>query len=270
MTAQPALLPISPSWPRWALRISLTLAALLLLSQSITAGLFLADVVGAFPLHRELATVAGIALMVAFVAAILCARLCGDARWPIWATVVMLALMSLQAFAGYRSLTALHVPLGVLTIAGALALAAWSWIPRPVAAQEPAPVSARRGVRVGGSGSSSGLEPVGDDFEEVSSMNRAELVEQLDDLRVSRAAYCLDGGLPNECYTLEPRAAEWAVYYSERGRRSMEHVFSTEAQACQFLFDWIAQSPASRMTPSQIAATNDRARTRQARGQSER
>jgi hypothetical protein len=50
----------------------------------------------------------------------------------------------------------------------------------------------------------------------------------------------------------------------------MEHVFSTEAQACQFLFDWIAQSPASRMTPGQIAAANDRARTRQAHEQSQR
>lgn len=105
---------------------------------------------------------------------------------------------------------------------------------------------------------------------EVSSMDRAELVKQLDGLGVNRAAYCLDGGLPNECYTLEPRANEWAVYYSERGRRSMEHVFSTEAQACQFLFDWIAQSPGSRLTPSQIAAANDRARTRQAREQSQR
>jgi hypothetical protein len=94
-------------------------------------------------------------------------------------------------------------------------------------------------------------------------MNRAELVMQLDELGVNRDAYCLDGGLPNECYTLEPRATEWAVYYSERGRRSMEQVFSTEAQACQFLFNWIAQSPASRMTPSQIAAANARARARQ-------
>jgi hypothetical protein len=138
MTAQRALAPVPPAWPRWALRLSLTVAALLLLSQSITAGLFLADIGGAFPLHRENATVAGIALMVAFVAALLCVRLCSDARWPICATLGMLALMSLQAFAGYRSLTALHVPLGVLTIVGALALAAWSWMPRPVAAPEPA------------------------------------------------------------------------------------------------------------------------------------
>jgi ABC-type enterobactin transport system permease subunit len=116
----------------------LTLAALLLISQSITAGLFMGEVGGAFPLHREIATAAGIALMVALVAAILCVRLCGDARWPIWATLAMLALLSLQAFAGYRSLTALHIPLGVITIAVGSALAAWFWIPRPDAGNEPA------------------------------------------------------------------------------------------------------------------------------------
>ena len=144
MTAQDALARRAPSWPHWALRISLTLAALLLMSQSITAGLFLAHVGGAFPLHRELATAAGIALAVGFAAAILCGRLRGEPRWPIWATVGMLALMSLQAFAGYRSLTALHVPLGVVTIAVGAALAVWSWIPRPGAIHRPAPSSATR------------------------------------------------------------------------------------------------------------------------------
>ena len=144
MTAENTPDPLAPSWPRWALRISLTLAALLLISQSITAGLFLGEVGGAFPLHRELATAAGIALMVALVAAILCVRLCGDTSWPIWATVAMLALLSLQAFAGYRSLTALHVPLGVITIAVGSALAAWFWIPRRETANEPAQSSSVR------------------------------------------------------------------------------------------------------------------------------
>ena len=101
-------------------------------------------------------------------------------------------------------------------------------------------------------------------------MNRAELVKHLDELGVGRAAYCLEGGLPNECFTLEPRETEWAVYYSERGRRSSERVFATEVEACQFLFNWIARSPASRMTPTQVAAANDRTRTRQANDQSQR
>ncbi|MFK4835120.1 hypothetical protein ACI3KY_05260 [Microbacterium sp. ZW T2_14] len=118
----------APIWPRTLLRVSLTVAAVLLLSQSITAGLFMSELRAAFPVHRELATAAGIALMVAVVAGVICARR-GGGWWPVWATIGMLGLMSLQAFAGYRSLTALHVPLGVITITAGIAFAAWSWAP---------------------------------------------------------------------------------------------------------------------------------------------
>jgi hypothetical protein len=117
-----------PEWPRWLLRISLTLAAVLLFAQSITAGLFIADLRAAFPVHREMATAAAVAVVLSIVAAILCVRLRRDVRWPIAATVGMLGLMSLQAFAGFRSLTALHVPLGVLTITLAIVFAGWAWI----------------------------------------------------------------------------------------------------------------------------------------------
>lgn len=136
-TAQAAPTRRTPLWPLWFLRISLTLAAVLLFTQSVTAGLFMAELRAAFPVHREMATAAGVALMLGVVAAVLCVRLRGDVRWPIWATVGMLGLMSLQAFAGFRSLTALHVPLGVLTITVALVFAAWSWTSRP-RAQAPA------------------------------------------------------------------------------------------------------------------------------------
>lgn len=120
-----------PRWPRILLQLLLTAAAVLLVTQSITAGLFLAQVRPAFPVHRDVATAAGIALMVGVVAGVLCVRLRGERWHPVWMAIGLLALMSLQAFAGYRSLTALHVPLGVLTIAAGAAVAAWSW--RPVA-----------------------------------------------------------------------------------------------------------------------------------------
>ena len=121
----------APEWPRWFLRISLTLAAVLLFAQSITAGLFMAELRAAFPVHREVATAAAVAVLLSVVAAILCVRLRRDVRWPIAATIGMLGLMSLQAFAGFRSLTALHVPLGVLTITLAIVFAAWTWIRPP-------------------------------------------------------------------------------------------------------------------------------------------
>ncbi|MFF2369303.1 hypothetical protein [Agromyces sp. NPDC058110] len=100
--------------------------AVLMFTQSVLAGLFMGGMNGAFAAHRELATVAGIAVMVSIVAAILARRLGTAPRWPIAATIGLLALMSLQAFAGFRSLTALHVPLGVLVIMLTVLLAGWS------------------------------------------------------------------------------------------------------------------------------------------------
>jgi hypothetical protein len=118
-------------WPLPLLRISLTVTALLMFGQAVLAGQFMGGQSGAFAWHREMATVAGIALMVSIVAAIL-ARTLGQApRWPIWAATGLLVLMSLLAFAGFRSLTALHVPLAVVTILLAAALAAWAWRYQP-------------------------------------------------------------------------------------------------------------------------------------------
>lgn len=95
-------------------------------------------------------------------------------------------------------------------------------------------------------------------------MNRTQLEQHLDELGIRRDAYCLEGGLPNECYTLASRETGWAVYYSERERRSAERQFSSEAEACRFLIEWILESRISRMTPDQIAAANAVTRARQA------
>ena len=137
MPTQDGLAPHVPEWPRWLLRSSLTLAAVLLFAQSITAGLFMTNLLAAFPVHREVATAATVAVLFSIVAAILCVRLRRDARWLIATTIGMVILVSLQAFAGYRSLTALHVPLGVITITLAIAFAAWTWTraPQPVGAE---------------------------------------------------------------------------------------------------------------------------------------
>lgn len=117
-------------WPVRFLQISLTVTALLTFGQAVLAGLFMGGVHSAFAWHREMATVTGIALMIAIVAAVLATRLGRAPRWLIGATVGLLALMSLQAFAGFRSLSALHVPLGVIVILVAVALAVWAWLLR--------------------------------------------------------------------------------------------------------------------------------------------
>lgn len=113
-------------WPDGLLRICLSATAVLMFTQSVLAGLFMGGMHWAFAAHRELATVAGIAVMASIVAAILARRLGRAPRWPIAATIGLLAVMSLQAFAGFRSLTALHVPLGVIVILLAVLFAGWS------------------------------------------------------------------------------------------------------------------------------------------------
>ncbi|HWU30017.1 MAG TPA: hypothetical protein VN041_13125 [Microbacterium sp.] len=116
-----------PVWPRMGLRASSCIAAGLLALQSLTAGLFLAGVEAAFDVHRETATAAGIAIMVGIVFGVMSVRLRGESWKPVMWSVGLLALMSLQAFAGFRSLTALHVPLGVLTIFAGVMVTAVSW-----------------------------------------------------------------------------------------------------------------------------------------------
>lgn len=118
-------------WPARFVQISLTVTALLMFGQAVLAGLFMGGTHSAFAWHREMATVTGIALMIAIVAAVLAARLGCAPRGLIGATVGLLALMSLQAFAGFRSLTSLHVPLGVIVILVAVSLAVWTWRLRP-------------------------------------------------------------------------------------------------------------------------------------------
>ncbi len=115
------------------MQISLTVTALLMFGQAVLAGLFMGGAHSAFAWHREMATVTGIALMIAIVAAAVASRLGQAPRSLIAATVGLLAMMSLQAFAGFRSLPALHVPLGVIVILAAAALAIWAWRLQPAA-----------------------------------------------------------------------------------------------------------------------------------------
>lgn len=114
----------------WFLRGSLTLTAILMFAQAVSAGLFMDGRSSAFGVHREMATVAGVALIAGIVAAVLVRWFGRAPRWPIAATIGLLMLMSLQAFAGFRSLVALHVPLGVIVILLSIALAWWAWRPR--------------------------------------------------------------------------------------------------------------------------------------------
>jgi hypothetical protein len=112
---------------RWPFRISITAAAVLLLDQAVFAGQFLSGELGALHLHRENATVAGVVVLVAAVTAIPLRWPGGGPVWPAVACFALFALVAVQIMLGFARVLTLHIPLGVLIISGALALAAWSW-----------------------------------------------------------------------------------------------------------------------------------------------
>lgn len=78
-------------------------------------------------------------------------------------------------------------------------------------------------------------------------MNRSSLRELLASEHVRNDAYSLDGDR-DESMCLEPLAGGWAVYYSERGLRSVERWFETEDEACQFLASRLLADPSNRVT----------------------
>ncbi|MBU6121894.1 hypothetical protein [Hymenobacter siberiensis] len=49
----------------------------------------------------------------------------------------------------------------------------------------------------------------------------------------------LNGGLPNETYTIGKTTRGWEVYYSERGQKSNLKIFTSESEACKYFWDTI-------------------------------
>jgi hypothetical protein len=120
-------------WTRWPLRVTSSLAALLLFNQAVFAGQFLAGTFPALQTHRDNATYAGIAVLLAAAAAALIRRPGGGPIWPVPAFLALFGLIALQIALGFLRLLAVHIPLGVTIILGGLLLAAWSWRYRPAA-----------------------------------------------------------------------------------------------------------------------------------------
>ena len=86
--------------------------------------------------------------------------------------------------------------------------------------------------------------------------NREQLKEILDAKGVDQSRYSLFGGsnwADTKC--LDKRKGNWAVYYVERGREYDEKTFSSEAEACKYLYDWILEEferPSSPPPPSMM------------------
>ena len=106
-------------------------AALLLFNQAVFAGRFLSGSFTALHTHRENATVAGLAVLVAAGCAVLLRRPGGGPLWPAFACLGLFALIALQIVAGFARLLTVHIPLGVTVIGLAAALTVWAWRYRP-------------------------------------------------------------------------------------------------------------------------------------------
>jgi hypothetical protein len=123
--------PTKGRWAHWPLRISATLAALLLFDQAIYAGQFLSGTFASLHTHRENATYAGLAVLAAGACAVLLRRPGRGPVWPMFACLGQFVLIGLQIALGFRRVLTLHIPLGVVIILTAIHLAAWSWRYRP-------------------------------------------------------------------------------------------------------------------------------------------
>jgi heme A synthase len=118
-------------WVVWPLRISASLAALLLFDQAVFAGQFLSGTFASLHTHRENATYAGITVLVTAMCAALVRWPGRGPVWPMLACLGLFALIALQIVLGFARVLGLHIPLGVLIIMSGVHLAVWSWRYRP-------------------------------------------------------------------------------------------------------------------------------------------
>ena len=123
--------PLKAGWTLWPLRISATVAAVLLFDQAVFAGQFLSGTFTALHTHRENATYAGLAVLATGVCAVLLRWPGRGPLWPVIACLGQFALIGLQIALGFARVLALHIPLGVVIILGWIHLTVWVWRYRP-------------------------------------------------------------------------------------------------------------------------------------------
>jgi hypothetical protein len=137
----------------WPLRISATVAAVLLFDQAVYAGQFLSGTFAALQTHRDNATYAGLAVLATGICAVLLRWPGRGPLWPIFACLIQFGLVGLQIALGFARVLTLHIPLGVLIVLGWIHLTVWSWRyrPAPSAVAQPPTAGADRTEQAVGS-----------------------------------------------------------------------------------------------------------------------
>lgn len=118
-----------PSTTLWLLRSLLTLHALAAIAQPILAGRYLSGDFDALLVHGGNAGLVMLMAMGAFAAAVLYWLAGRGVGWPAALLAVLFVAEIAQTAVGAQRVLAVHIPLGVGIVAGAVAVAMWSYRP---------------------------------------------------------------------------------------------------------------------------------------------
>jgi hypothetical protein len=114
-------------WTLWLFRGTVTLEAVLAMTQAALAGGFLAGHYGLLDMHAMGGSATGITAVVQTVAAVLLWRPGGGPGWPALASGTLFAAEAAQIALGYGRVLAVHVPLGTSIIACVILMLVWAW-----------------------------------------------------------------------------------------------------------------------------------------------
>lgn len=74
-------------------------------------------------------------------------------------------------------------------------------------------------------------------------MNRKELQTKLIDLGIPKSFYSLDDNIILEGTSIVCKDSQWEVFQTDRGRILTKKKFSTETEACEFVFKLFTSFP---------------------------
>jgi hypothetical protein len=111
------------------LRLALTLTAASAVAQPLLIGGYLDGSFDLIAWHAGNAAALISLVMLSGVAALAYVWPGGGRPWPLLALTVLWFAAGLQIGMGYARVLSIHVPLGVLVVGTAVALALWSWTP---------------------------------------------------------------------------------------------------------------------------------------------
>ncbi|PWW64434.1 hypothetical protein [Actinokineospora spheciospongiae] len=119
--------PVQRAWPKWWLKITISVHAVLVFAQAVMAGQYLAGDYGFLEQHSVNAMVIGVVCAGTVGAAYFDRRFNAATVWPLVAAVLLFLADIGQMAAGVWRSMALHVPLGVAVTVAVVFQLVWVW-----------------------------------------------------------------------------------------------------------------------------------------------